>query len=75
MEMADVTIHIDDTLTEERLARISEAVRVHDGVMAVAHREDKPHLIIVEYNPAQVTSAGLLAAVTAQGVQAKLIGL
>jgi len=75
MEMADVTIHVDETLTEEHLARISEAVRGHDGVMAVAHREDKPHLIIVEYNPAQVTSAGLLEVVTAQGVQAELIGL
>jgi hypothetical protein len=75
MEMADVTIHIDENLTEEHLNRVSDAVRAHDGVMAVAHREGKRHLIIIEYDPDQVTSAGLLEAVKAQGVHAELIGL
>ena len=75
MEMADVTIHIDETLSGDQLARVADAVRAHNGVMAVAHHEEKPHLIIVEYDPEQVKSGDLLEAVKAQGVHAELIGL
>ena len=75
MEMADVTVHIDETVPGERRTRIADIVRAHKGVMGVAHHDEKPHLMIVEYNPDAVTSQELLQVVLDQGVHAELIGL
>lgn len=75
MEMVDVTIHIDETVDHERRAQIADIIRAHKGVMGVAHHEDKPHLMIVEYDPDTVDSQELLQIVLDHGVHAELIGL
>jgi hypothetical protein len=75
MEMTDVTIHIDETVSHERRTQIADTVRAHKGVMAVAHHDEKPHLMIIEYDPDTVTSQELLQIVLDQGVHAELIGL
>lgn len=75
MEMADVTIHIDETIDSEGRTKIVDKVRAHKGVMGVAHHDQTSHLMIVEYDPATVNSAELLQAVLDQGVHAQLIGL
>jgi hypothetical protein len=75
MEMVDVTMHIDETVDHNRRVKIADTVRAHNGVMAVSHHDEKPHLIIVEYDPNAVTSKQLLQLVLDQGVHAELIGL
>lgn len=75
MDMADVTIHIDETIGHERRAEIADTIRARKGVMAVAHHDEKPHLMIIEYDPDTVTSLQLLQVVLDQGVHAELIGL
>jgi hypothetical protein len=75
MDMADVTVHIDETIDHDRRTQIADTVRGRNGVMAVAHHDDEPHLMIVEYDPATVTSRVLLQVVLDQGVHAELIGL
>lgn len=75
MEMTDVTIHIDETIDHERRTEIADTIRAHKGVMAVAHHDEKPHLMIIEYDPDTVTSQELLQIVLDQGVHAELIGL
>lgn len=75
MEVADVTIHIDETIDHERRTQISDTVRAHKGVMGVAHHDEKPHLMIIEYDSDTVTSQELLQIALDQGVHAELIGL
>jgi hypothetical protein len=75
MQMVDVTIHVDETIDHERRIGIADAVRAHKGVMAVAHHDEKPHLMIVEYDPAAVTAQALLRLVRDKGVHAELVGL
>ena len=75
MEMVDVTVHLDETMDHKRRTKIADTVRAHKGVMAVAHHDEKPHLMIIEYNPDAVTSKELLQVVLDQGVHAELIGL
>jgi Glu-tRNA(Gln) amidotransferase subunit E-like FAD-binding protein len=75
MEMADVTVHIDETTDHERRTQIADTVRAHKGVMGVAHHDEKPHLMIIEYDPDTVASQELLQIVLDQGVHAELIGL
>jgi len=75
IHMADVTVHIGEALEEERRAQLVDAVRGAEGVVAVGYDKDRPHLMIVEYNPEQTDSRRVLDSVTAQGVHAELIGL
>jgi len=75
INLADVTVHIDETLDASRLASIEEGLRGLDGVVSVSHLENRPHLKIVAYNPAKVDARAVLAHVTAHGVHAELIGL
>jgi hypothetical protein len=75
MEMVDITVHIDEAIDHERRTQIADTVRAHKGVMAVAHHDEKSHLMIIEYDPDTVTSRELLQVTLDQGVHAQLIGL
>jgi hypothetical protein len=73
--MADVTLHIDETIDHARRTKIADTVRARKGVTAVAYHDSKPHLMVVEYDPDAVTSRQLLQVVLDQGVHAELVGL
>ncbi|HEY8594944.1 MAG TPA: hypothetical protein VIL84_06845 [Devosiaceae bacterium] len=75
MQMADVVIHIDETVDHDRRTAIADIVRDHKGVMGVAHHDEKPHLMIVEYDPGVISAHVLLDAVKAEGVHAELVGM
>lgn len=75
MEMADVMIHIDESIDHDRRTEIADEIRAHAGVMAVAHHDEKPHLLIVEYDPATVHAKDLLQVALDRGVHAQLVGL
>ena len=75
MDMADVVIHINESVDHDRRVEIADLVRAHDGVMAVAHHDEKPHLLLVEYDPATVHARDLLQVALDQGVHAQLVGL
>jgi len=75
MDMADVVIHINESVNHVQRTAIADAIRAHVGVMAVAHHDEKPHLLIVEYNPDVVHAKDLLQVALDQGVHAQLVGL
>ena len=75
IQLADVTVHIDEALEADRRASIENTVRAIDGVVSFHNPNDRPHLYVIEYNPERTTSAAILSAVTGQGVHAKLIGM
>ncbi|WP_026142929.1 MULTISPECIES: ATP-binding protein [unclassified Thioalkalivibrio] len=73
--MADVTIHIDENTDHAARERIQDTLRGLPGVMAASSHDERPHLMVVEYDPERVSSRKLLDTVTASGVHAELIGL
>jgi hypothetical protein len=75
IQLADVVVHIDQTLERERRSEIEEQLRAIDGVVSVHNPDDRPHLSIVEYNPDKTSSSDILTTVTLQGVHAELVGL
>lgn len=74
MDMVDVVIHINESVTHERRIEIADIVRAHKGVMAVSHHDEKPHMMIVEYDPTQVHAKDLLQVTLDQDVHAQLVG-
>jgi hypothetical protein len=75
VEMADVTLHIDENITHGDREALRDKLLDHDGVMAASYHDEKPHLLMVEYNPDIVSSKDLLEVVESLGVHAELIGL
>ena len=74
-DIADVTVHIDETLDHSKLQEIAEALRTTGGIVSVSAHDDKPHLMIVKYDPSQTDSSSIHQVVTAKGVHAELLGL
>jgi hypothetical protein len=74
MDMADVIIHVNESVAHERRVEIADAIRGHGGVMGVAHHDEKPHLLIVQFDPDQVHAKELLQVALDQGVHAQLVG-
>ncbi len=75
MQTVDVVIHVDETIDHDRRMQIADIVRAHAGVVGVTHHDEKPHLMIVQYNPAGMTAHALLDVVRGEGVHAELVGL
>ncbi len=75
IQLADVTLHIDEALSKERRADVETSLRGIEGVVSVHNSDKTPHLTIVEYNPKNTNSAAILACVKEQGVHAELIGI
>jgi len=75
IQLADVTVHFDPDLDADQRRTLEDSVRALDGVISYHNPDTKPHLAVVEYDPAKVSSGAILAAVTDQGIHAELIGL
>ena len=68
IDLADVTLHIDEELSAEQRGSI-------DGVVSVHNSDRSPHLTVVEYDPRRVDSQAILKRVRDQGRHAQLVGL
>ena len=75
IDLADVTLHIDQTLQGEELEKLESEYRLREGVVSVRINPDRPHLLLVEYNPKILQARDLLDILHYQGLEGELIGL
>jgi len=75
VDLPDVLVHLDETLNHDRLAAIEARLREEAGVVSVAFHDDKPHMMVVAYDPQAITEKAILDRVIAEGVHAELVGL
>jgi hypothetical protein len=75
IDLADVTLHVDETLDSGGLADLEDAFRNREGIISVHVDKKRPHLFVLEYNPEMVNSKDLLTITQHQGLHAELIGL
>ncbi len=75
IDLADVTIHIDQTLNEEEMAKLEDAFRNRMGVVSVRFNPERPHLVIIEYNPKMIGSRDLVDIPRFHGLHGELVGL
>jgi hypothetical protein len=74
LSMIDVVVHIDEALDAARRDALLAAVRGEKGVIAVGYHNEKPHLMIVVFNPKDMASVDVLNLVKSSGVHAELTG-
>ena len=73
--MLDVILHIDEETTHDEREALRDVLLSKNGVMTADCRDDKPHLMIVGYDPEDITSIELLAMAQNRGYHAELIAM
>ncbi len=77
INLADVTLHVDEELSEEARDALEDALRQRDGVVSVHFNTnaEHPHLAVIEFIPDKVKSKDLLSILKNQGYHGELVGL
>lgn len=75
ISIADVLLHIDESLSREDLAKLEDHVRLEDGVISASVPAGKTHLMLAAFNPECTSAKKILRRVTEQGVHAEVLGL
>ena len=75
IDLADVTLHVDESLDATGLIQLEDAFRTREGVVSVHVDPKRPHLFVLEYNPKMVHSKDLVKIPQFRGLHAELIGL
>ena len=74
-QIADITMHIDENTTHEAREKLRDKLLSMDGVMASSYHDEKPHLMVIAYDPDVVNSSTFIETAEEQGLHAELIGL
>lgn len=72
--ISDIMIHVDESLTADEIAGVTEEVRGDSCVVSACVSPSDGHLIMVTYNPDCTSSSNILGAVTRRGLHAELVG-
>lgn len=73
-KLAEVTLHIDEDTTHDERENFRDAMLAMEGVMAAAYQDEKPHLMLIEYNPDVINSIEFVNSARKHGLHAELIG-
>ncbi len=73
--MIDVLLHIDETTTHDEREDLRDVLLSKRSVMTADYRDDRPHLMIVGYDPENINNSALIAAVQNHGYHAELIAM
>jgi len=74
-KLAEVTFHIDEDTSHDDREHLRDKLLSIEGVMAAAYHDEKPHLMLIEYNPDAVQSIEFVNAARDRGLHAELIGM
>jgi len=73
-ESTDVVVHINENLDRESRELLISKINVLEGVVSASLADERPHLMIVGYDPDKTRSHEVLSGVKNTGVHAQLIG-
>ena len=74
-KMTDITLHINESTNHSDREALRDSLLGMDGVMAAAYHDEKPHLMMIEYDPDLINSTEFLTSASDRGLHAQLIGL
>ena len=69
-----VVVHINEYMDSSYLEKLLSKIESIEGVNSAKVREERPHLMIVDYDSNQTKSAEVLSGVNNSGVHAQLVG-
>ncbi len=73
--IADVTLHLDEDTTHDEREKIRDKLLALDGVVAAAYHDERPHLIVIGYDPEIINSIEFVKTAKNSGYHAELVGI
>jgi len=70
----DIVVHVDEQLDEQNRRRVEHTLLKSAGVERAHFNDERQHLLVVGYNPAQTNSSHILKLVKQHQLNAQLIG-
>jgi len=75
MNICDVMIHINESLSKEARASLENKMRKVEGVVSPGFNEGKEHLLLIAYNSETTNTTILLEKAREAGYTAQLVGM
>jgi hypothetical protein len=75
MATANLLLHIDEELDQEREHQLTATLEGLPGVTGTRHDPTHAHLFVVDYEPGALASGQLLEAAREVGLHGELVGL
>jgi hypothetical protein len=72
---AEVTLHIDEDTTHDERENFRDRLLGREGVFTASCHDEKPHLMLIEYDPDIINSREFLTEASKKGLHVELIGL
>jgi hypothetical protein len=73
-KLAEVTFHIDESTSHDERESFRGVLLSMNGVIAAAYHDEKPHLMLIEYDPDAIQPIRFVEAASKHGLHAELIG-
>lgn len=73
--MSDVIVHIDEETTHDEREKLRDYFLERSGVMTADFKDTAPHLMIVGFDPQDITANELLSSVHRKGYHAELVSM
>jgi ethanolamine ammonia-lyase small subunit len=74
-QYSDVIVHLSGTMAPEIYTEVQQAVAARHGVGRVSVSPRTDRLILVDYDPAAISSQSILRVVHGCGINAQLVGM
>jgi hypothetical protein len=71
---AEVTLHIDEDTSHDERENFRDRLLGKEGVIAASCHDEKPHLMLIEYDPDVINSMEFVVEAKNKGLHAELIG-
>lgn len=71
----DVMLHIDEELSHGNLEDFRDVLLHENGVYAASFHDEKPHLMIIVYDPDVIHSLEFVKLAKQRNIHAELVGL
>lgn len=72
--IANIMVHVNETLDEDALHTLEDHIRQDRGVVSVGHNPSRPHLLMVAYDSEAAPTSNLLHPFQQRGLHAQLVG-
>jgi hypothetical protein len=74
-QLVDITMHIDQRIQAPQLEDLRDRLLSTNGVMSADYQSNRPHLMIIGYDPGKIDSMEVLRVAEQKGIHAELIGM
>ena len=75
IDLADITLHIDEELSTAEKDQLEQAFRQRDGIVSVHFNPNNFHLLILKYDPKRIHSRDIIDIPRYHGFHAELVGM